>query len=184
MSVLCDFNKESSYSRITTSPAAFAQTRWTHDAQWWLFELHSFVSCHHVFSWLDAKNGVSTHLPFEIFYFKNLTESIAGKLLSVELQFVSLAGFVVRFKTVSSGAHLSTRQFVSLCASCWLGAMQSAMPNNVTVFAALPCTLSVQLQSVNSAVLNTVCFVSWAAAVIAAVQSICSSVFCCTVHLL
>jgi len=44
MSVICDFNKESPYSRITNSPAAFA----------------------FVFPYVEANSGVSTHLPFEI----------------------------------------------------------------------------------------------------------------------
>jgi len=85
-----------------------------------------------------------------------LADSIPGKLWSVELQFVSSAAkFVVKFKTVSSGAHLSAPlQFFSPSASNWLGGMQSALLHSVTSFAALPCTMSVQLQSVSSAVFH------------------------------
>jgi len=114
---------------------------------------------HHLLAKVALFNKVQ--LCQSMFPVRYLSESIAGKLLSAVLQFVSLAAtFVVRFKTIISGAHLSVRQFVSLSASCWLGARQSAMLNTVTLFAALPCTLSVQLQSVSSAVLNTVYYVS------------------------
>ena len=89
-------------------------------------------------------------LSVQKFLIFNLTESIAGKFLSAELQLVSSAAiFVVRFKIVSSGAHLSAHQFVSLSASCWLGTMQLAILKIATLFAALPCTLSGQLQSVS-----------------------------------
>ena len=56
-------------------------------------------------------------------------------------------------QVVSSNAHLlALLQSFSPCAISWLGCSQSALPLSVTFFAALPCLVLDQPQSVSSAV--------------------------------
>ena len=89
-------------------------------------------------------------------------ESIDGKLLVSWAKVVSSAAkFVIRIISVSSRCSpFSPLQFVSSSASCWLGAMQSAM-----------CTVSPRLQlcpalcQSSCSLSAQLCLVSWAAAI-------------------